>query len=145
MNHTYRSVWNESLGTWVAASEISSARGKLNKSGLTKAVTEAVLSMRVTVSATHVQYSAGGGVTSAVDAIAIGGSPATVTGESPTASGRVRSRSVEQRWWRTGSRSRFDRDWGGAVISRVDSNFEYRNRACRNAGRRQLHVDWSSG
>lgn len=28
MNSTYRSIWNESLGAWVAASELCSARGK---------------------------------------------------------------------------------------------------------------------
>ncbi|MBJ2154938.1 ESPR-type extended signal peptide-containing protein [Variovorax sp. IB41] len=28
MNRTYRSLWNESLGAWVAASEVSHARGK---------------------------------------------------------------------------------------------------------------------
>ena len=28
MNKTYRSLWNESLGAWVAASEITSAGGK---------------------------------------------------------------------------------------------------------------------
>lgn len=28
MNRTYRNIWNETLGTWVAASEITSARGK---------------------------------------------------------------------------------------------------------------------
>ncbi|RZI74053.1 MAG: hypothetical protein EOP80_11175 [Variovorax sp.] len=33
MNKSYRSVWNESLGAWVAASEITSARGKKSKSG----------------------------------------------------------------------------------------------------------------
>jgi len=32
MNRTYRTVWNESLGAWVAASELDSARGKGNRS-----------------------------------------------------------------------------------------------------------------
>lgn len=31
MNKSYRSIWNESLGAWVAASEITSARGKRSK------------------------------------------------------------------------------------------------------------------
>ncbi|OXH91288.1 hypothetical protein CA831_07250, partial [Burkholderia multivorans] len=27
MNRTYRSIWNEALGAWVAASELDAARG----------------------------------------------------------------------------------------------------------------------
>jgi len=27
MNKTYRSVWNEALGAWVAVSEVGAARG----------------------------------------------------------------------------------------------------------------------
>ena len=33
MNKSHRSVWNESLGAWVAASELTAARGKSNKAG----------------------------------------------------------------------------------------------------------------
>ncbi|WP_176324589.1 ESPR domain-containing protein [Burkholderia vietnamiensis] len=43
MNPNYRSIWNESLGAWVAASENDSARGKPNKSAVAKAVITAVL------------------------------------------------------------------------------------------------------
>ncbi|QFZ83828.1 hypothetical protein GFK26_14230 [Variovorax paradoxus] len=32
MNKSYRSIWNEALGAWVAASELTSARGKKSKS-----------------------------------------------------------------------------------------------------------------
>ncbi|MDP9909520.1 autotransporter adhesin [Variovorax boronicumulans] len=32
MNKSYRSIWNEALGAWVAASEIASARGKKSRS-----------------------------------------------------------------------------------------------------------------
>ncbi|WP_199272279.1 ESPR domain-containing protein [Paraburkholderia acidisoli] len=32
MNKTYRSVWNESTGTWVAAAETAVARGKKSRS-----------------------------------------------------------------------------------------------------------------
>ncbi|MCM3417679.1 ESPR domain-containing protein, partial [Bacillus intestinalis] len=39
---TYRSIWNEALGAWVAASEHDSARGKPNKSAVTAAVLAAV-------------------------------------------------------------------------------------------------------
>ncbi|MCO8649406.1 autotransporter adhesin family protein, partial [Burkholderia multivorans] len=34
MNRTYRSIWNEALGAWVAASELDAARGKPNKSAV---------------------------------------------------------------------------------------------------------------
>ncbi|WP_269139775.1 ESPR domain-containing protein, partial [Burkholderia stagnalis] len=43
MNRTYRTIWNEALGAWVAASEISSARGKPNKSAVAKAVVATVM------------------------------------------------------------------------------------------------------
>ena len=32
MNKSYRSIWNEALGAWVAASELTSARGKRSSS-----------------------------------------------------------------------------------------------------------------
>lgn len=32
MNRSYKSIWNESLGAWVAASEHASPRGKKSKS-----------------------------------------------------------------------------------------------------------------
>jgi hypothetical protein len=38
MNKSYRSIWNEALGAWVAASEITSARGKRSKSKVAAAV-----------------------------------------------------------------------------------------------------------
>ena len=40
MNKSYRTVWNEALGAWVAASEITKARGKRSRSA--KAVAAAV-------------------------------------------------------------------------------------------------------
>ncbi|WP_196489241.1 ESPR domain-containing protein, partial [Burkholderia cepacia] len=33
MNKIYRSIWNEALGVWVAASELTNARGKASRSG----------------------------------------------------------------------------------------------------------------
>jgi len=33
MNKSYRSIYNEALGTWVAVSEIDSARGKKSRGG----------------------------------------------------------------------------------------------------------------
>ncbi|MBT2323875.1 ESPR domain-containing protein [Variovorax paradoxus] len=42
MNKSYRSVWNEALGTWVAASETVSARGRKSRSG---SVAAAVLAL----------------------------------------------------------------------------------------------------
>ena len=43
MNKSYRSIWNESLGAWVAASEITSARGKRSSSAAV--ISGAVLSV----------------------------------------------------------------------------------------------------
>lgn len=34
MNKTYRSVWNEALGAWVAVSETTKAKGKPGRGGL---------------------------------------------------------------------------------------------------------------
>lgn len=31
MNRTYKSIWNEALGAWVAASEVTRSRGKQSK------------------------------------------------------------------------------------------------------------------
>ena len=35
MNHTYRTIWSESQGTWVAVSELDAAQGKPTKNKLT--------------------------------------------------------------------------------------------------------------
>ena len=39
MNHIYRSIWNEALGTWVAVSEIASGQGKRAKNRRNKTMT----------------------------------------------------------------------------------------------------------
>ncbi|WP_366518650.1 ESPR domain-containing protein, partial [Neorhizobium sp. SHOUNA12B] len=38
MNRSFRSVWNEALGAWVAASEVCAARGKKSSSATLGAV-----------------------------------------------------------------------------------------------------------
>jgi len=43
MNRAYRSIWNQALGTWVAVSELASARGKPGKAKLLGAVTLAAV------------------------------------------------------------------------------------------------------
>ncbi|QUN38887.1 hypothetical protein KEH56_11930 [Burkholderia cenocepacia] len=45
MNKIYRTIWNESLGAWVAASELESARGKSSKSTLSVAVAAALIAV----------------------------------------------------------------------------------------------------
>jgi len=47
MNKTYKSVWNESLGAWVAASEFSRARGKRSGS-IAKAMVASVVAIGAT-------------------------------------------------------------------------------------------------
>ncbi|MGX5891480.1 ESPR domain-containing protein, partial [Burkholderia gladioli] len=74
----YRSIWNESLGAWVAASENDSARGKPNKSAVAKAVTTAVLVAGATNQVAQAQYATGGGVASSTSTIAIGGNAAVL-------------------------------------------------------------------
>ncbi|WP_269139271.1 ESPR domain-containing protein, partial [Burkholderia stagnalis] len=43
MNRAYRSIWNEALGTWVAASELASARGKSKRSASVKLLVSLLL------------------------------------------------------------------------------------------------------
>src|SRR5690554_3383185 len=42
MNKVYRSIWNESLGAWVAASELTSARGKRSGRSATRGISTLV-------------------------------------------------------------------------------------------------------
>ncbi|MBR7901672.1 ESPR domain-containing protein [Burkholderia multivorans] len=74
MNRTYRSIWNEALGAWVAASELDSARGKPNKSAVVKAVaTVALVAGAAVGNVAHAQYSAGGtGVNSNLEVTHLG-------------------------------------------------------------------------
>jgi hypothetical protein len=58
MNKTYRSIWNESLGAWVATSENTAARGKRSKSAISQAVALAVLLGGVGLNVAHAQYQA---------------------------------------------------------------------------------------
>jgi autotransporter adhesin len=46
MNRTYRSLWNESLGAWVAASEVSHARGKRGGSHVALSAAGGVIAAR---------------------------------------------------------------------------------------------------
>ena len=70
MNKSYRTIWNEALGAWVAASENDSARGKPNKRSVVALMALALISSPHTVLA---QYSAGLGAATQTGAIAIGG------------------------------------------------------------------------
>lgn len=65
MNRSYRSIWNESLGAWVAASEISQAKGK-SKNGRTliKPVLMALLLSGAMSSSTWASTAFGGSMTS---------------------------------------------------------------------------------
>ena len=97
MNKSFKSIWNEALGAWVAASELDRARGKRvasSRSACTHAAdagtvagiaTKPVLSPRRLVvmmaaaylglfqTGAHAQYSAGGGsATGGASSIAIG-------------------------------------------------------------------------
>ncbi|WP_325089368.1 ESPR domain-containing protein [Burkholderia contaminans] len=58
MNKSYRTIWNEALGAWVAASENDSARGKPNKRSVVALIAVVLVASPHTVLA---QYSAAGG------------------------------------------------------------------------------------
>jgi hypothetical protein len=72
MNRSYRSIWNEAVGAWVAASEISSARGKPNKSAVAKIIAVAVLTASAGINVAHAQFQGGGGTATGPDQVAIG-------------------------------------------------------------------------
>ncbi|HDR9511027.1 TPA: ESPR domain-containing protein, partial [Burkholderia cepacia] len=74
MNNVYRTVWNESIGAWVAASENAKARGKrgsFKKLALVTALTPVLIS-GLSENA-HAQYSVAGGTASGGSSIAISG------------------------------------------------------------------------
>ncbi|MBB5469839.1 autotransporter adhesin, partial [Paraburkholderia sp. CI2] len=72
MNKSYRTIWNEALGSWVAASENAVARGKRNKAKVCAVVATAVVAAASWAPAAHAQYNAGGGVAKGLHSIAIG-------------------------------------------------------------------------
>ncbi|MGF6921128.1 autotransporter adhesin [Paraburkholderia sp. 40] len=72
MNKSYRTIWNEALGSWVAASENAVAGGKRNKAKVCAVVATAVVAVASWAPAAHAQYNAGGGVAKGLHSIAIG-------------------------------------------------------------------------
>ncbi|MBN3805707.1 hypothetical protein GXB81_22010 [Paraburkholderia sp. Ac-20336] len=80
MNKSYKSVWNEALGAWVAASEHTVARGKRSKSTVSSVLASAVVAVAGVSAASGVfaaPYTVGGGVT---DQNTTGGAVAIGTG-----------------------------------------------------------------
>ncbi|WP_218642039.1 ESPR domain-containing protein, partial [Burkholderia sp. SRS-W-2-2016] len=47
MNKSYKSVWNESLGTWVATSELTNSRGKRGKGSSQRSIATAAVLLAV--------------------------------------------------------------------------------------------------
>ncbi|MGF6601515.1 autotransporter adhesin [Paraburkholderia sp. GAS448] len=72
MNKSYVSVWNEALGSWVAASENTVARGKRSKAKASAVVATALVAAASWAPVAHAQYNAGGGTATGLHAIAIG-------------------------------------------------------------------------
>ncbi|MDH6147912.1 ESPR-type extended signal peptide-containing protein [Paraburkholderia sp. WSM4179] len=77
MNKSYRTIWNEALGSWVAASENAAARGKRNKAKVCAVVATAVVAAASWAPVAHAQYNAGGGVAKGSKSIAIGSGATT--------------------------------------------------------------------
>ncbi len=69
MNKVYKSVWNESLGEWVAASELSAARGKSGGK-----ITRALVASAVALGSAGVAVAGGtdGGTTESPTGVAVG-------------------------------------------------------------------------
>ena len=66
MNKSYRSIYNESLGAWVAASEITSARGKKSSSSKKTALASgAILALGVLMTSANAQLRIGSDSTAA--------------------------------------------------------------------------------
>jgi len=74
MNKTYRSVWNESTGTWVAASEVAKSHGKKSRSSRKAQVALGFLSVAGLAGSAHASAIDGGyiGSQSGGNTIAIG-------------------------------------------------------------------------
>ena len=91
MNKSYVSVWNESTGSWVAASENATVRGKRSKSKVLAGAATALAAVALWSPVAHAQYSAGGGTASGATSVAIGvgttPANAKATGASSTAVG----------------------------------------------------------
>ena len=83
MNKSHRSIWNEALGTWVAASELTAARGKKNSAG------HALLAIAILVASSSalavVDSGIDSGVASAPSTIAISSSTGSAAQASATA------------------------------------------------------------
>ena len=88
MNKSYRSIWNESLGAWVAVSEVASARGKRSKRSVVGAAVALVIAAGA--GAAHAQYTGNqsnyGSVPTGSTGVAIGtgttaATQATVSGD----------------------------------------------------------------
>lgn len=84
MNRTYRSVWNEATGTWVAASELATGRKKKASSALVLRCSAAVGLAAVSLSAAASALDGGNiGSNGTSAALSIG------TGSSATSSGDI--------------------------------------------------------
>jgi autotransporter adhesin len=101
MNTSYKSIWNESLGAWVAASEVTKGRGKRSKAGnaagatkraggravsLAGAVALAIAAMAVPASPAFAQFApaGSGGVAGGPASVAIGGGTGQGAGATAT-------------------------------------------------------------
>ncbi|MGF6838491.1 autotransporter adhesin [Paraburkholderia youngii] len=90
MNKSYISVWNEALGSWVAACENSKTRGKRGKSKAVSLMGAALLATSAIAPLAHAQYAAGSGFAEGPSSVAIGadsGDAAFALGDSSTAVG----------------------------------------------------------
>ncbi|MGF6651158.1 autotransporter adhesin [Paraburkholderia youngii] len=90
MNKSYISVWNEALGSWVAACENSKTRGKRGKSKAVSLMGAALLATSAVAPLAHAQYAAGSGFAEGPSSVAIGadsGNAAFAFGDSSTAVG----------------------------------------------------------
>jgi hypothetical protein len=61
MNKSYRSVWNESLGAWVATSELTMSRGKRSKAKVVAGAATVLMAVTAWAPAAHAQVTVGTG------------------------------------------------------------------------------------
>ncbi|RKG34776.1 ESPR-type extended signal peptide-containing protein, partial [Acinetobacter rongchengensis] len=91
MNKIYKVIWNATLGTWVAVSEL--AKGKTKSSKITSIVGAATVSLMVTFSPEAIAaYTTAGGTSSTATGIAIGN---TSGGTGGAGAGTTQSNAVE--------------------------------------------------
>ncbi|MGJ7615089.1 MULTISPECIES: ESPR-type extended signal peptide-containing protein [unclassified Variovorax] len=119
MNKSFKSIWNESLGAWVAASELACGRGKRSKSSAAVVVVSALLLAGGVMEGAHGQGTAVGGAgnVGGKDGLAVG--PGATAGPRGVAVGFGASADVRTETTAVGAGATTEGDQGTAIGARA--------------------------